>query len=342
MQLVAGIDVSKASLEVAVDGGPGRRFANTAAGCRAVGRWLRGQGVTVAVCEPPGGYERALVDRLQEEELAVVRAHPPRVRAYARACGAEAKTDGVDAQVLAGYGATLGPAPLPPTDPGRRDLPDVLRRRDHLVRQRVQEENRQDHARAAAAAQSLRRHVTWLEREIARLDAAYPAILARHPALARRAALYRSVRGIGALTAAILTAELPELGQVGGARPDRVGGPGAVGAGQRAPAGLSRDPGRAARGAPGLVPGGHGGDPPAGRPAAVLRASAAAREAGQGGPGGGDAQAAAASARRGPPGHALDRGVCARRLKCLDRQHRYSGERRNPGRVHLELRRMHG
>ena len=216
MQLVAGIDVSKASLEVAVDGGPGRRFANTAAGCRAVGRWLRGQGVTVAVCEPPGGYERALVDRLQEEELAVVRAHPPRVRAYARACGAEAKTDGVDAQVLAGYGATLGPAPLPPTDPGRRDLPDVLRRRDHLVRQRVQEENRQDHARAAAAAQSLRRHVTWLEREIARLDAAYPAILARHPALARRAALYRSVRGVGALTAAILTAELPELGQVGG------------------------------------------------------------------------------------------------------------------------------
>ena len=214
MQLVAGIDVSKTSLEVAVDGGPVRRFANTAAGCRAVGRWLPGQGVTVAVCEPTGGYERPLVDRLQAVNLPVVRAHPPRVRAFARACGAEAKTDLVDAQVLARYGATLAPAPLPPADPARRDLQDVLRRRHHLVAERVQEEHRLDHALAPGATQSLRRHRTWLEREIARLETAYPAILARSPALARQAQLYRSVRGIGALTAAILTAELPELGQV--------------------------------------------------------------------------------------------------------------------------------
>ena len=239
MQLVAGIDVSKTSLEVAVDGGPVRRFANTAAGCRAVGRWLPGQGVTVAVCEPTGGYERPLVDRLQAVNLPVVRAHPPRVRAFARACGAEAKTDLVDAQVLARYGATLAPAPLPPADPVRRDLQDVLRRRHHLVEERVQEEHRLDHALAPVATQSLRRHRIWLEREIARLETAYPAILARSPALARQAQLYRSMRGIGALTAAILTAELPELGQVSAKALTALAGL-ARGRGQRAAAGLSR------------------------------------------------------------------------------------------------------
>lgn len=214
MERVAGIDVGKASLDVALADGPVRQFANTAAGRRPLLQWLVQAEVTRAVCEPTGGYERALVADLQAAGLPVVRAHPPRLRALARAVGTEAKTDLLDAQVLAHYGVAVPTVALPPPDPARTVLRDLVRRRRHLVDTRVQDKNRRDKGLTPAAARSIGRHLAWLDREIARLDAEIRQAVAASPELARRAQLYRSVRGVGEVTAAILTAYLPELGQV--------------------------------------------------------------------------------------------------------------------------------
>ena len=214
MGRVAGIDVGKASLDVSLAGGPVRQFANTAEGRLPLLQWLGQQAVTVAVCEPTGGYERPLVADLQAAGLPVVVAHPTRVRAFARVCGTEAKTDLLDAHVLARYGAAVPAVATPPPDPARTALRDLVSRRRQLVETRVQEKNRRDKGLTPAVARSTRRHITWLDREIARLEAQIQQAVADSPELARRAQLYRSVRGIGEVTASILTAYLPELGHI--------------------------------------------------------------------------------------------------------------------------------
>ena len=103
MVVVAGVDVGKANLDVSVSEGPVLRFDNTARGITRLLKHLMEQDATMTVCESTGGYERLLVGRLRKAEIAVRVAHPSRVRAFARACGYEAKTDPRDAQVLSRY-----------------------------------------------------------------------------------------------------------------------------------------------------------------------------------------------------------------------------------------------
>ena len=214
MTMVAGIDVGKANLDVSVSGGPVLRFDNTATGITKLRKHLQEHDTTLAVCEPTGGYERLLTSRLRETAIAVHVVHPGRVRAFAKACGYEAKTDPLDAQVLSRYGEVFPEADTwePETDPQREELRDLLRRRRQFVDQRVQELGRLDKGISAAIAKSTRRHIAWLEKEIARLEKEYQAVLQGNATLADRAALYRTVPGIGPLTAATLVAHLPELG----------------------------------------------------------------------------------------------------------------------------------
>ena len=215
MKVVAGIDVGKANLDVSVATGPVRRFANSGAGITKLENWLERESVTLAVYEPTGGYEREVAQRLQAV-LPVAMAHPNKVRAFARACGEEAKTDRLDAQVLSRYGTVFNLAGTPAPDPERALLQDLLRRRQQLVAQRVQELNRLDKGLSASVQRSTTRHIRWLAKEIERLDAEYRAVVQRNADLQQRAALYRSLRGVGDLTAAILAAFLPELGQYSG------------------------------------------------------------------------------------------------------------------------------
>ena len=174
------------------------------------------------VYELTGGYERPLAEALRNAGLPghqahPNRAHPNRVRAYAPARGQLAKTDRLDAQALARYGAAFdGPEPLPPEpadEPIRSELRDLRRRREQLVKQRVSESNRLDQQLSAGAAASTRLHLAWLDAEIAQLEAEYQALLASSETLSEPAELYRSVPGIGRLAAATLVAELPELGR---------------------------------------------------------------------------------------------------------------------------------
>ena len=214
MKVVAGIDVGKAQLDVSVAEGPVRGFANNTTSITALVRWLQRAGVTVVVCEPTGGYERQVVHRLQATPLPVVVAHPNKVRAFARACGEEAKTDRLDAQVLSRFGTVFALEGTPAPSPERALLQDVLRRRQQLVDQRVQEHNRLDKGLSVDAKRSVARHLRWLDKEIKRLDQEYQAALQRSQRLQQRAQLLGSMRGVGELTAATLTAFLPELGQL--------------------------------------------------------------------------------------------------------------------------------
>ena len=108
----------------------------------------------MVVCESTGGYERLLVSRLRKAELAVQVAHPSRVRAFARACGYEAKTDPRDAQALSRYGQVFPDSDTLEPEPGREELRDLLRRRRQLVEQRVQEMNRLDKGISAGVGES--------------------------------------------------------------------------------------------------------------------------------------------------------------------------------------------
>ena len=210
---VAGVDVSKGSLDVSVSEGPVFRFDNTAKGITKLVKHLTEQGTTHAVCESTGGYERLLVNRLREVELAVRVANPSRVRAFARACGYEAKTDPLDAQVLSRFGQVFPASETQEPDQEREELKDLLRRRRQLVEQRVQEMNRLDKGACAGVVESTKRHIAWLNAEIAQLDKEYQEGLENNVPMDRRAALYRTVPGVGPLTAATLIAFLPELGQ---------------------------------------------------------------------------------------------------------------------------------
>ena len=141
--------------------------------------------------------------------------HPNKVRAFAQASGRLAKTDRIDAQALSHYGQVFASAEVsqPEQEPEREEVQALLRRRQQLVEQRVQERNRLDRAWNPGVRASTQRHIDWLDQEIAALDREYREALQSSGELARRAALYRSVPGIGELTAAILVADLPELGQ---------------------------------------------------------------------------------------------------------------------------------
>ena len=215
MVVVVGTDVSKATLDVSVSEGPVLGFENSATGIRRLLRHLERAGVTKVVCESTGGYEGAVVGKLRAAAINVQVAHPLRVRAFARACGYEAKTDPLDAQILSRYGVvfTESDTEQPEVDPDREELRQLLSRRRQLVDQRVRERNRLDKGLSGGVGKSTRRHIRWLDGEIERLDEEYKELLKHNASLGETVELYQTVPGVGQLTAATLVAYLPELGR---------------------------------------------------------------------------------------------------------------------------------
>ena len=212
-KVVAGVDVGKATLVASLRSGPAREFANSPAGREQLLAWLEQRKVALVVCEPSGGYEKALVRRLHQAERAVSLVAPGRARAYAKAMGQAAKTDPLDARLLARYGEKLEPEPAPEPAAEREQVKELLARRQQLVDERVRERNRLEHEKSFDVADSLMRHLEWLDREIEQLDRQYKELLASSQSLAPQAELYCSVRGVGLQTAATLIACLPELGR---------------------------------------------------------------------------------------------------------------------------------
>ena len=172
--------------------------------------------MTHVVCEATGGYERLLVQRVRITDLAVSVAHPTKVRAFARAVGQGAKTDPLDAQILAHYGDVFELPVEAAQEEASEEVRALLGRRQQLLDQRTQELNRLEKGLRGRVKQSCQRHRAWLDKELKHLADEYQQAIEVRPALAERAALYQSVRGVGLLTAATLLAYAPELGQGSG------------------------------------------------------------------------------------------------------------------------------
>jgi transposase len=210
-----GIDVSKAVLEVAAE--PAARtwqVPNADAGIERLVQDLRALGPALIVVEATGGYEVAAVSALSAAGLPVVVANPRQIRDFARATGRLAKTDRVDALVLAAFAAKVRPTPRPLPDEAARELEALLTRRRQLVEMVGAE--RQRLARARRIVQkSLRAHIAYLEKELDRTNTDLTRLLRASPVWRAADDLLQSVPGIGPVVAQTLVAELPELGTLG-------------------------------------------------------------------------------------------------------------------------------
>src|SRR5208337_3112754 len=207
-----GIDVSKKHLDVAVDGSKGVvRRENDAAGCSALADELSGSALVVV--EATGGYELEIVRALQRAGAPVAVVNPRRIRDFARASGRLAKTDRIDAEVIARFGGAMRPSQTPRIEDGRMALLELVVRRRQLIEMIVAEDNRLEHAGGPVAAM-IKEHVASLKDQLASVDTSIALAVRADEASARRKAILESVPGVGQTTAAVIIAELPELGTI--------------------------------------------------------------------------------------------------------------------------------
>ena len=207
-----GVDVAKGWIDVfSLATGARQRITTTPA---ALARFAGAATGTLVVFEASGGCERPLAAALARAGVPFARVNPRQARDFARATGKLAKTDRVDAEVLARMGQALELPPTPPEEPGRARLADLLARRDDLVGMIRAEKNRASAARDPWIARGVARVLRVLERHLAALGAEIAALVAASGPLAAETWRLRSAPGVGPLVSATLVARLPELGRL--------------------------------------------------------------------------------------------------------------------------------
>ena len=209
-----GIDVAKADLRVAVRPTLAAwTVANDDVGIAATVTRLEALTPVLVVLEATGGYEGPLVAALATVGLPVVVVNPRQVRDFGRATGQLAKTDQLDAALLALFAERVRPRPRPLPEPARLELDALVTRRRQLLEMLVAERNRLEHA-IVPVRQSLRQHIRWLERRVADVDRDLDATIQGSPLWRAKENLLRSVPGVGPVLSRTLLADLPELGQL--------------------------------------------------------------------------------------------------------------------------------
>lgn len=213
--LYLGLDVAKATVQLASEpAGLGGQFATDPSGLAALVTQCQAQPVALIVLEATGGYEAPVAAALATAGLPVAVVNPRQVRDFARALGRLAKTDRIDAQVLALFGARVQPAPRPLPDEGTQELEAVLLRRRQLLDMLHAERQRLPHARGREVRRNLRAHIRWLEHSLIDTDATLEALIQASPLWRVQDHLLQSVPGVGPTLARTLLAQLPELGHL--------------------------------------------------------------------------------------------------------------------------------
>lgn len=213
-QPVIGIDVGKQQLSVNI--ATDKKvwsWANDETGRAELSDWIVGQQAALIVVEASGGYETALVNELVAREQEVALVNPTRVRAFARAEGVLAKTDQLDAGVIARFGATMKPEARARREAGQVELNELVTRRRQLVLMMTAEKNRL-HTASPTMQEHINSHIAWLQAQIEALEEQISQAIKANPAWAETAKRVDRVPGIGFITAATLVADLPELGQL--------------------------------------------------------------------------------------------------------------------------------
>ncbi|MFS5807546.1 IS110 family transposase [Streptococcus agalactiae] len=206
-----GIDVSKATLDVAVHEEQFRQFSNDKRGIASLIKWLKKWPIKQVVLEASGGYERAALDVLHAAGLPMVRINPARARRFAQGTGRAAKTDRIDAMVLAQMAHLLPLTRYVPPAAWQKRLAEFAQSRRHLVQMRVSEMQRLRRLVDPDLIAMKQRHIAQLSDDLKQLDKAIAEQLEGQPGWQG----IGSVKGVGPILVSTLACELPELGSLG-------------------------------------------------------------------------------------------------------------------------------
>lgn len=207
-----GIDVAKAELVTSLR--PSEEawtVPNDEAGIQELLGRLRLHRPTLVVIEATGGYERGVVAALASAGVPLVVANPRQVRDFARSTGQLAKTDRIDARILALFAERVRPEPRPLPDEATRTLDALLTRRRQILEMLTAERNRLEHA-VPAVRRDLLQHIRWLERRLRDVDHDLDRTIQSSPVWRAKDDLLRSIPGVGPVTSRTLIGDLPELG----------------------------------------------------------------------------------------------------------------------------------
>lgn len=211
--LYVGIDVAKSHWDVAIAGQKRvRRFMADASGLAALLEWFEEICPKLVCLEATGGYERVLRAALHQHRLLLSVVNPRQIRDFARAQGELAKTDAIDATVIARFAAMFQPEPDEPPTPAQERLRSLRARRQQVVHSLTQEKNRLATAPDEETQESIKEAIGFYDRQLRELDSRLAQLTSIDPAFRDRLALLITVPGVGLVTATGLLAELPELG----------------------------------------------------------------------------------------------------------------------------------
>lgn len=213
-EVYIGIDVSAEQLEVAIrPTGEGRQYSNDAEGIAVIVDHIVALEPSGVVLEATGGYETLLACELELAGLPVSLVNPRQVRSFARATGRLAKTDAIDAQVLAQFAEAVKPAVRPLPDEQTRELRALVDRRRQLLAMVTSERNRLRHA-TKRVRPLIQEHIRWLKQQIDDLDSDISKLIRSSPVWRAEEDLLRSVPGVGPVLSSTLLTHLPELGSL--------------------------------------------------------------------------------------------------------------------------------
>ena len=213
-EVFVGIDVSKAHLDIAIrPTGESWRVANDPEGVAALLERLQDLQPQRIVLEFTGGYERLAARSLDAAGLSVAVLNPRQIRYYARSLNQLAKTDRIDAAIIARFAAAIQPQPRPQPDAAQEQRAAILARRQQLVEMRTQEKNRLEMA-SPSVRERIEAHIAYLDAEIAAVERELHEEIQRSAALREAQAVLESFKGVGPVASMTLLIDLPELGKL--------------------------------------------------------------------------------------------------------------------------------
>ena len=210
-----GIDVSKHKLDIASTNNPSvRTFDYTTAGLKQLLAFLKENEATLVCLEATGGLERQLLDMLHAHGMAVAVVNPRQIRDFARAAGQLAKSDQIDARVIARFAQVMQPRTTPPLSKIRRELIDLASRVRQVSKLLVQEKNRLAATLSKPIQKMIRQAIRLYEKQLQELRLQQQELIDEDAATQEKAEIIASVPGLGSASVSVLIAELPELGEL--------------------------------------------------------------------------------------------------------------------------------
>jgi len=213
-KIYAGIDISKERLDVSLYPEDNcQTFSYDEKGMTAITEYLSKVHPAIVVLEATGGYETLIAASLSTAGIAVALTNPRQIRDFAKATGRLAKTDSIDARVIAHFAAAIKPLPKPVSDDQAQEFKDMLMRRRQIIEMITAEKNRLGKARGSVK-KHIEAHIQWLQKELDDISHRLSEIVKSSPIWREKDDMLRSIPGVGPVLSLTLLADLPELGKL--------------------------------------------------------------------------------------------------------------------------------